>query len=137
MPVELYKIVLPRLRIEPVYFFTTDQGIEYEVRFGREADNYSNAIVAFGVINEEYDNEYVETNKGEIFRVINTVIKIVDLYIDEHPLVNSIRFTAQSGEGEDEKNISKRLKFYKRYISLFERKGWKFQIDGNHVLMQK
>lgn len=136
MPIEIYKITEPRLRTEPAYFFTSDHGIEYEVRFGREVNNYQNAFVAFSIMNDEFD-EYDETNKGDFFRVIHTVIKIIDMYIKEHPFIQSIKFTAQARKDEDDNNVTKRLKFYKRYIPLYESKGWKIHIDVNHVLMKR
>ena len=62
---EEYKIVPPAISTAGVYFFTTDSGVVYEVRFGRRQDNILHATIVFGVLNDEYDGEeYTVTNRG-------------------------------------------------------------------------
>ena len=66
-----FKIIPPAIPSAGIYFFTTDSGVKYEVRFGRRKDNILHATIVFGVINDEYEGEeYVETNRGEVYRAV-------------------------------------------------------------------
>ncbi|MBK7183010.1 MAG: hypothetical protein IPH89_08755 [Bacteroidetes bacterium] len=63
--VDEYKIIAPAISTAGVYYFTTDCGVNYEVRFGRRQDNILHATIVFGVTNDEYEGEeYTLTNKG-------------------------------------------------------------------------
>jgi hypothetical protein len=86
---ETYSIISPEIPSGNIYFFVTDTGLEYEVRFGRKRDNFLGNVINFGVLNEEFDNEYSLTNRGEIYRIISTVIEIVRKYHFQHPTSNS------------------------------------------------
>src|SRR5664279_4249977 len=90
---EPYKIISPEIPSGSIYFFITDSELEYEVRFGRKKDNFLGNVVNFGVLNEEFENEYSLTNRGETYRIIATVIEIVRLYHFQHPPSNSYEFT--------------------------------------------
>ena len=77
----IYSILPPNIPSAGVYYFTTNAGIQYEVRFGRKKNDLLNVTIVFGVINEEYEGEeYILTNKGDVFRVMNTISKIIILY---------------------------------------------------------
>ena len=115
--IETYKITPPAIRSGTVYCFTTDSGIHYEVRFGRKQNNILSTTIVFGVTNEEYEGEeYVVTNKGEVYRVMATIVEIVRQYRKEHPNVNSYEFTGEPVKDEENHNTTVRLKLYKRYI---------------------
>ena len=97
---EPYAIVSPEIPTDNIYFFFTDSGLEYEVRFGRKTDNYLGNVINFGVLNDEFENEYSLTNRGEIFRIISTVIEIIRKYHFQHPTSNSYEFTGEFKAGE-------------------------------------
>lgn len=70
-------------------------------RFGRLQDNILHANIVFGVINDEFEGEeYVATNRGEVYQVMNTIVEIVKNYMSEHPkaarAMNSLRTFASS-----------------------------------------
>ncbi len=134
--VEAYKIIKPAISSAGVYYFTTDSGVKYEVRFGRRQDNILHATIVFGVINDEYEGEeYSLTNKGELYRVMTTVSSVVKMFMVEHPKMLVYEFTGLAKEGEPENKLTIRINLYKRYLpSIFE-KDWKFDYSGGNTIL--
>jgi hypothetical protein len=134
----LYKIIPPAIPSAGVYFFTTDSGIQYEVRFGRRQDNILHATIVFGVINDEFDGEeYVVTNRGEVFRVMSTIVKIIKMFMAEHPKIVSYEFTGIPKEGEEDEKASQRTLLYKRYLPRIFETGFEFSFTGNSALVTR
>lgn len=137
---DVYKIISPAIATAGVYFFTTDKGVQYEVRFGRRQDNILHATIVFGVINDEFEGEeYIVTNKGELYRVMATIVKVVKLFMEQHTKMVSYEFTGISKEGEDESRLSQRINLYKRYLpKIFDVNVWGFDYSkGNTVLVNR
>jgi hypothetical protein len=133
-----YKIIPPAISSGSVYLFTTDAGIEYEVRFARKKDNLLNVTVAFGVLNDEYEGEeYVVTNKGEVYRVMATIVEVVKIYLREHPNVRSVEFTGEPTKNETEANARKRMNLYDRYLDKIFDDTWTFKPSGSHMIITK
>lgn len=134
-----YKIQAPAISSAGVYFFTTDSGIKYEVRFGRRKDNILHATIVFGVINDEFEGEeYTLTNRGEIFRVMNTLVKIVQLFMGEHPKMSCYEFTGMEKEGEPQSKITQRANLYLRYLKRSLDNSWDISIkNGSTILVSK
>lgn len=135
-----FKIISPAIPSAGVYFFTTGSGVEYEVRFGRKQDNILHALIVFGVINDEYEGEeYVETNKGEVFRVMATIVQIIRMFMAEHPNVYIYEFTGLAKEGEPDEGATARTNLYKRYLPFIfpKHEGWKYNTDGSHIVITK
>ncbi len=137
-----YKNILaieyPNIPSAGVYYFNTLSGLRYEVRFGRLQDNILHANIVFGVINDEFEGEeYVTTNRGEVFQVMNTIVEIVKNYMKEHPKVNVYEFNAVGREGEDDYTENARMALYRRYLPKIFEEGWKFKIEGNFALVTK
>ncbi len=138
MSIKPYHIIPPAITSGSVYLFTTDSGIDYEVRFARKRDNLLHATIAFGVLNEEFEGEeYVVTNRGEVYRVMATVVDIVKEYMHQHPNVKTFEFTGEPTPTETEKNARKRLNLYNRYLKNIFDSSWKFKGDGNHMLVYR
>lgn len=145
----IFTIEYPPIKSAGVYYFNTSSGLRYEVRFGRRQDNILHSTIVFGVINEEFEGEeYVTTNRGEVYRVMNTIVKIVKDFMEQHPKVNIYEFHAidrddedkHNGEEENQKNKIKsnaRLKLYKRYLPKIFEQGWTFNFDGNNAIVTK
>ncbi|MGL5889197.1 MAG: hypothetical protein ACRC3B_04895 [Bacteroidia bacterium] len=132
MSAVLYSIVRPAISSAGVYFFTTDSGIEYEVRFGRRQDNILHATIVFGVINDEFDGEeYVETNRGEVFRVMSTISEVVRIFMQEHPKIMCYEFTGIPKDGEEEDKSSQRSLLYRRYLPQIFDQNWEMNFSGN------
>ncbi len=101
--VEIYDIIRPAISTAGVYYFTTDSGINYEVRFGRRQDNILHATIVFGVTNDEFDGEeYSLTNRGETYRVMNTIVAVVKMFMQQHPKMVTYEFTGLAKDDEPE-----------------------------------
>lgn len=136
---ENYPIEYPAIKSASVYFFTTDSGIRYEVRFGRRQDNILHSTIVFGVVNEEFEGEeYVTTNRGEVFKVMNTISEIVRTFMKEHPKIQIYEFNAVDKEDETKvKNTNARMLLYKRYLPKIFNEEWTFLIEDNHALVKR
>lgn len=137
---DTYDIISPAIATAGVYFFTTDNGLQYEVRFGRRQDNILHATIVFGVINEEFEGEeYIITNKGELYRVMATIVHVVRMFMEQHPKMLTFEFTGISKADEDENRLSQRFNLYKRYLpKIFDTKKWSFNFNlGNTVTVNK
>ena len=94
----ILSIEYPGIPSAGVYYFNTHSGLRYEVRFGRLQENILHSNIVFGVINDEFDGEeYIATNKGEVYQVMNTIVEIIKNYMLEHPKVNIYEFTDRNG----------------------------------------
>ena len=144
----IFTIEYPPIKSAGVYYFNTSSGLRYEVRFGRRQDNILHSTIVFGVINDEFEGEeYVTTNRGEVYRVMNTIVMIVKDFMEQHQKVNIYEFHAIDRDDEEErpsqqeqKNKIKgnsRLKLYKRYLPKIFEKGWNFNFDGNNAIVLK
>lgn len=136
---EEYKIVPPAISTAGVYFFTTDSGVVYEVRFGRRQDNILHATIVFGVLNDEYDGEeYTVTNRGELYRVMSTIVKISKMFMAEHPKMMTYEFTGLAREGESKDKLTARIQLYKRYLPLIFDEHWKYDFShGNTIIVNR
>lgn len=138
----LYKNILPiefpAISTAGVYYFNTKSSLRYEVRFGRLQDNILHTNIVFGVINEEFEGEeYITTNRGEVYQVMNTIVEIIKNYMKEHTKVNVYEFKAIGREGEDGKIENARMCLYKRFLPKIFSQDWKFKIEGNIALVTK
>ena len=133
-----YQIIPPAIKSGTVYSFTTDSEVMYEVRFGRKQNNILNATIVFGVTNEEYDGEeYSITNKGEVYKVMATIVEVVRLYKTEHPNINLYEYTGEQSELEKNKNKNVRLALYNRYISKVFDDSWEVLNLEEKVVIRK
>lgn len=135
---EPYKIIPPAIASGGTYLFNTDSGLEYEVRFARKKDNILHATVAFGVLNEEFGGEeYSVTNRGEVFKVMATLVAIVQKYLKEHPNLHTVEFTGEPKEDENSEMPTQRLLLYKRYLKTIFGDNWTFHLQGNRMLVKR
>ena len=137
--VEEYKITAPAISTAGVYYFTTDGDINYEVRFGRRQDNILHATIVFGVTNDEFEGEeYTVTNKGELYRVMTTIVTVVKMFMSEHPKMITYEFTGLAKEDEPEDKLTSRINLYKRYLPRIFDKEWKFDYSrGNTIIVTR
>ncbi|MDA9563299.1 hypothetical protein N9R81_01330 [Flavobacteriales bacterium] len=139
--IKTYNIIPPPIPSAGLYYFTTDSGVRYEVRFGRKQNDLLAATIVFGVINEEYEGEeYVATNKGEVYRVMNTIVKVVKLYMTQHPNIRSYEFTGEPTDEERENEIEVptiRIKMYHRYVKRIFGDTWNCEFSGNKITVFK
>ena len=136
--IPVYQIICPAIPTGSVYYFTTDSEILYEVRFGRRQDNYLSSTIVFGVLNDEFEGEeYVVTNKGEIYRVMATLVEIIKIYLALHPNINSFEYSGEPNEKDPGEESNTRIKLYERYLSKIFDERWNYQIIGNKTVITK
>ncbi len=134
----VFPITYPRIPSGQIYTFTTTKEVEYEVRFARKKDNPLHVSLVFGVLNEEYDGEeYVLTNKGEIYSVMATIVEIVKSYFKEHPHTQIFEFSGEPTADEKTKIPQKRLNLYERYVNKLFDNSWAKIRQGNQIILLK
>lgn len=135
----IYDIEYPAIKSASVYYFNTPSGLRYEVRFGRRQDNILHATIVFGVINDEFEGEeYITTNRGEVYGVMSTISEIIRTFMDEHPKIMIYEFHAVDREEESEsRNTNARMYLYQRYLPRIFDKSWSISINNNNALVKK
>ena len=91
--------------------FKTDSGLAYLLTI-REVNKF--AEIAFEIEGDE-DNKYAVTNRGEMYRVMATIVNAVKEYVDNHEDIRGIRYDPVS-KGESDKGQG-RDRLYKAFIS--------------------
>jgi len=134
---EPYPIQAPEIPTGDTYYFNTESGLKYQVRFGKKRDNYLGNIVNFSVLSEEFEDEYSETNRGEVYRVISTVIEIIRIFHNYHLHSDSYEFTGEFKDTKDSREASIRTRLYFKYASIILDKGWRPFLEGNKVIVKK
>jgi hypothetical protein len=138
MPVIPYPILYPDFGENGLYSFTTKNGIQYEVMFGRRESNPLHVTVVFGVINEEFEGEeYSETKQHDQYKVIATVIKIVKHYIATKNHLKLVEFAGVSRDNESEKTSNIRMRFFSRYLHDIFDESWLLEIKENKMIARK
>jgi hypothetical protein len=134
---EPYEIEVPEIQSGDTYYFTTESGLMYQVRFGKKRDNYLCNIVNFSVLSDEFEDEYSETNRGEIYRIIATVIEIANIYHSNHIHSDTYEFTGEYKDEHDSQEASIRSRLYYRYAKRVLNSNWDARLEGNKVIIHK
>lgn len=137
---KLFKYQSAPIPSSGLYYFTTDSGIDYEVRFGRKQADILAVNIVFGVLNEEYEGEeYVLTNKGEFYSVMHTIEAIIKDFEEKNPNVHNFEFAGEPrGDEQSEQQPTKRTKIYLKYASrIFPSDRWKINMVGNKVSIER
>lgn len=132
-----YPVKTPEIQSGDTYYFTTDSGLQYQVRFGKKRDNYLGNIINFSVLSEEFEDEYSETNRGEIYRIISTIIDIIRIYHENHVHSDTYEFTGEFKESRDDQPASIRSRLYYRYAKKCLNEDWEPILEGNKVVIRK
>jgi len=133
-----YPIVKPNIESGGTYYFQTDSGLSYQVTFGKKKNNYLSNIVNFSVLSEEYEDEYSETNRGEVYRIVSTMIEVFQMYHEHHRYSNSYEFSGEFKDLRDEKEISIRTRLYYRVaLRVIDLEHWELNLEGNKVVITR
>lgn len=136
----IYAFTEPAIPSAGVYYFTTESGVDYEVRFGRKQTDILSANIVFGVRNEEYDGEeYVLTNKGEFYSVMSTIEAIIQHFLQTNPNIHGFEFSGEPAyEDEDAQHATKRTLVYARQArKIFPSSEWNIGLEGNKVSIER
>jgi len=86
-----------------------------EINFQETDKEKDSAALSFGIVDKESDYftdyEAVPT-KGELYKVMATVVNILKEFIKDHPDVKYLYFSTNKQQGDQ----SSRLKLYMKYI---------------------
>ena len=132
-----YPIQVPEIQSGDTYYFKTDSGLCYQVRFGKKRDNYLGNIINFSVLSEEFEDEYSETNRGEIYRIISTVIEIIRIYHSNHEHSDTYEFTGEFKDEHESQSASIRSRLYYRYAQRILNEYWNARLEGNKVTISR
>ena len=134
---KLYEITKPEIPTGDTYYFTTDSGLKYQVRFGKKRENYLGNIINFSVLSDEFEDEYSETNRGEVYRIIATVVEIMRIYHSFHSHSDTYEFTGEYKDDHKDQAASIRSRLYFRYAKKLLNKNWDAHLEGNKVIVKK
>ena len=138
-----YKYKLTRTESDPdfgdyfrLYEFVTDLGTHYEVMFEIEED-YSKdepwefMNIEFGV--DEKDgggvSYKVETNKGEVFRVMATIVDITKSILKERKNIKQLTFSGAKKSEDDNRRNNLYMAYIKKHIPNVKN----VEVDGSEV----
>jgi hypothetical protein len=112
---QMYNVVIEE--IEPEDPFTAGGGYRLDIRFyavGEDPDK------------EEYDKV---VNKGELFKVMATIVEIIKKEIEQKPYIKAISFKPSKRKSQDRA----RLELYKRFLKNFY-PNVEYQTYGDEVI---
>lgn len=132
-----YSIQLPAIKSGAEYYFETESGLCYQVLFAKKKRSFQENIVNFSVLSEEFEDEYSETNRGEIYRVIATVAEIIRIYHSQHAYSRSYEFSGEFKKGNEDRENSIRTLLYYRKAKEMLHPYWKVQIEDNRVVVSR
>ncbi|MCK4747385.1 MAG: hypothetical protein KAT15_10130 [Bacteroidales bacterium] len=135
--VDYYPIQVPEIKSGAAYYFETESGLSYQVLFAKKKNSYLENIVNFSVLNDEFEDEYSETNRGEIYRVISTVVEIIRIYHSNHAYSTSYEFSGEFKKGNEHRKTSIRTLLYFRKAKEIMYPGWEIEIKGNRVVVHR
>jgi len=93
------------------YLFTSDSGNQYVVYIDEVSEN--RIAIDFGISDETGDIDYPETNVGELYKVMSTIIAIAKDYINQHPEIEIISWSSLAKRGQKKIGDTQRDKLYK------------------------
>ena len=102
-----YPVQTPEIKSGAEYYFETESGLRYQVLFAKKKSSYLENIVNFSVLSEDFEDEYSETNRGEIYKVMATVVEIIRIYHSHHSYATSYEFSGEFKQGNDHRDRSR------------------------------
>jgi len=138
-----YKYKLTRTESDPdfgdyfrLYEFVTDLDTHYEVMFTIEEDfskdePWEFMDIEFGV--DEKDgggvSYKVKTNKGELFRVMATIVDITKKILKERKNIKTLTFTGSKENEDDQRRNNLYMAYIKKHISNVKN----IEVDGDEI----
>ena len=135
--VETYAIELPPIPSGEAYYFKSASGLRYQVLFARKKSSYLANIINFSVLDDAFEDEYSETNRGELYRIIATVVDIIRIFHEQHPLSTSYEFSGEFKEGNEQRKVSIRTLLYHRAASTLLAPEWHLSLVENRVVINR
>ena len=108
-------------RSDEIYEFTTSNGIVYFIEL---VENWTGQLVVSFRLKEDFDYA-VTTNKGDMYKIMATVINEVKKYLNQHHHIDEIFIMPSKSNDSD----SRRTNIYMAYIKKQMPKNWTVQLD--------
>ena len=138
-----YKYKLTRTESTPgfgdyfrLYEFVTDLDTHYEVSFEIEEDYSKDEPWEFMNIEYGVDSKdgggvdyKVETNKGELFRVMATIVDITKKILKERKNIKTLTFTGSKENEDDQRRNNLYMAYIKKHISNVKN----IEVDGDEI----
>lgn len=117
--------------------FETDLGTPYEVTFEFSEDfskqgEWTNVEISFGTLMYGSLNNVVVTNKGELFRVMATIVDMTKKVLKKNKNIKSLSFTGSKNRGDNDR---RRNNIYMAYIKK-HLKAKNVEDDGNEITVE-
>jgi hypothetical protein len=96
-----------------IYKFTNDSGTDYIIVIEEDENNANKINLSFNVVDDSVEDPYAtETNEGDIYRIMATVVTAGKEYLSKYPNVTNISITPSKSNIED----NRRLNLYLNYV---------------------
>lgn len=128
-----YAFEAPAYQSIRYYRFFNEEGTEYHVQFVKDKQSVFNVFVDLSLKNT--DDEYATTNNGNVFRIMSTVVHILNHYISRNPTISRISLTAIEEENIDS---NRRLLLFERFCKHFKSlNNWNYQVVGSVIELSR
>jgi hypothetical protein len=118
--------------------FTTDSGLEYQVITQLSGDNFyddgETLSIEYGVKDgnkSRFFDYTLVTNRGELFRVMATIVDIIQEFMKKNPGIEYIEFEGSKNEDGDQRRNKLYMQYIKKHL-----KPKKVEDDGNKITVK-
>lgn len=119
-----------------LYEFVTDLGTHYEVSFEIEEDfskdePWEFMNIEFGVNEKDGGgvSYKVETNKGEVFRVMATIVDITKNILKERRRIKTLTFSSSKKDEDDQRRNNLYMAYIRKHVPNIKN----IEIDGSEI----
>ena len=119
-----------------LYEFVTDLGTHYEVSFEIEEDfskdePWEFMNIEFGVDKKDGGgvSYKVETNKGEVFRVMATIVDITKNILKERRRIKTLTFSSSKKDEDDQRRNNLYMAYIRKHVPNIKN----IEIDGSEI----
>ena len=122
-----------------LYEFETDLGTHYEVTFEINEDfskdgPWESMNIEFGVYEKDGEevSYNVKTNKGEVFRVMATIVDITKNILKERSKIKTLTFTGSKDDDDDNRRNNLYMAYIRKHVPNVKNitdDGWTIEVD--------
>lgn len=128
-----YPFEAPAYQSIRYYRFFTENGAEYNVQFARDQHLVPKVYIDLSLKNEE--DEYATVKNGDPYKIMATVLAILQDYLAQNNMIRCVIFTAVDEEDHEE---NRRLLLFERFCKQFRSMdGWNYQIENATITLTK
>ena len=126
-----YTFEAPAYQSIRYYRFFTENGTEYNVQFARDQQVVTKVYMDLSLKNEE--DEYATLKNGDPYKIMATVLAILQDYLAQNNMISCVVFTAVDEEDHEE---NRRLLLFERFCKQFRSMdGWNYHIKNATITL--